>query len=627
MKKLVTIVGISVDAQNAVLYLEDGSTVTIAQGDPRLPIIVETAKKYIPVDGSAVVDIAEPVKVRNEFKETEEGTGGLIKFFRVAKSFVKKFIDTESPEKVDESVAHISPLELGIKPGQTILDVEEADDLTYALEAPSAAVEAEEALEALKEAVEAPATEVTKPAELTNDQKIELATARMRELAGKGSTVDDPEFHKPITDEDPDTIVAINTQTGSVIPHAHKLSSQMKAASKLKDFRGFVNFINRLEPVLKDRGHSAEDLMKFIEHGDLPIADDGCIVIYKRLKQSGNTFVDVHSGRIKQNVGSYVFMKPGLVDPNRRQDCSNGLHVASLGYLSSFSGNVTVMAKVRPEDVFAVPEYSVTKMRVCGYHILAVLPESLRTHVNSGGSISSIPEGKELLNKVLRGAHVGITELVEVGGHNGSNVTYTKVENTETAKAEEVKVDLVKETLEQSDLSEAPVSTEKAAPVLAADLKEPTPVVAPEIKKSKLDVLFEAFEQAYLEDDLDKALTLANNIVDAKKRAKKGWVALGFNRQAVDLLMEVIDGAAPVKPEVEAVAETPKAKPEGKAMSVKEQAQELYRVFKETKAKGNRADTKDAAGELQFFMSSRKKGPKAFGLDPKVSDELKTWLK
>lgn len=617
MKKLVTIVGISVDAQNAVLYLEDGSTVTIAQGDPRLPIIVETAKKQIPVDGSAVVDIAEPVKVRNEFKETEEGTGGLIKFFRVAKSFIKKFIDTESPEKVDESVAHISPLELGIKPGQTILDVEEADDLTYALEAQPAAVEA---------VVEAPVAEVTKPVELTNDQKIELATARMRELAGKGSTVDDPDFHKPITDDDPDTIVAVNTQTGSVIPHAHKLSSQMKAASKLKDFRGFVNFLNRLEPVLKDRGHSAEDLMKFIEHGDLPIADDGCIVIYKRLKQSGNTFVDVHSGRIKQNVGSYVFMKPGLVDPNRRQDCSNGLHVASLGYLSSFSGNVTVMAKVRPEDVFAVPEYSHTKMRVCGYHILAVLPESLRTHVNSGGSISSIPEGKELLNKVLRGAHVGITELVEVGGHNGSNVTYTKVENTEAAKAEEVKVDLVKETLEQSDLSEA-APTEKAAPVLAADLKEPAPAVAPEIKKSKLDVLFEAFETAYVEGDLAKARTLANNIVDSKKRAKKGWVALGFNRQAVDLLMEVIDGAAPVKPEVEAVAETPKAKPEGKAMTVKEQAQELYRVFKETKAKGNRADTKDAAGELQFFMSSRKKGPKAFGLDPKVSDELKTWLK
>lgn len=616
MKKLVTIVGISVDAQNAVLYLEDGSTVTIAQGDPRLPIIVETAKKYIPVDGSAVVDIAEPVKVRNEFKETEEGTGGLIKFFRVAKSFVKKFIDTESPEKVDETVAHISPLELGIKPGQTILDVEEADDLTYALEAQPAAVEA---------AVEAPVAEEVKPVEMTNDQKIDLATARMRELAGKGSTVDDPEFHKPITDEDPDTIVAVNTQTGSVIPHAHKLSSQMKAASKLKDFRGFVNFLNRLEPVLKDRGHSAEDLMKFIEYGDLPIADDGCIVIYKRLKEKHGTFVDVHSGNIKQNVGSYVFMRPGLVDPNRRQDCSNGLHVASLGYLSSFSGNVTVMAKVRPEDVFAVPEYSHTKMRVCGYHILAVLPESLRTHVNTGGSISSIPEGKELLNKVLRGAHVGITELVEVGGHNGSNVTYTKVENTEAAKAEEVKVDLVKETLEQSDLTEA-APTEKAAPVLATDLKEPAPVLAPEIKKTKIDLLWEQFEAAYLAEDLATAQKFAEELISAKQKAKKGWAKLGISDGDAELILSIREASDIKVTTPETKAESP-AKPEGKAMTVKEQAQELYRVFKETKAKGNRADTKDAAGELQFFMSSRKKGPKAFGLDPKVSDELKTWLK
>ena len=600
MKKLVTIVGISVDAQNAVLYLEDGSTVTIAQGDPRLPKIVDEAKKHIPLEGSVVVDIAEPVKVRNEFKETEEGTGGLIKFFRVAKSFVKKFIDTESPEKVDESVAHVSPLELGIKPGQTILDVEEA-------------------------VVEVPEAKMAELAELSNDQKINMATARMRELAGKGSTVDDPDFHKPITDEDPDTIVAVNTQTGSVIPHAHKLSSQMKAASKLKDFRGFVNFLNRLEPVLKDRGHSAEDLMKFIEFGDLPIADDGCIVIYKRLKQSGNTFVDVHSGRIKQNVGSYVFMKPGLVDPNRRQDCSNGLHVASLGYLSSFSGNVTVMAKVRPEDVFAVPEYSHTKMRVCGYHILAVLPESLRTHVNSGGSISSIPEGKELLNKVLRGAHVGITELVEVGGHNGSNVTYTKVENTETAKAEEVKVALVKETLEQSDLSEA-APTEKAAPVLAADLKEPTPVVAPEIKKTKIDLLWEQFEAAYLAEDLATAQKFAEELLSAKQKAKKGWVKLGISDKDAELILSIREASDIKVTTPETKAESP-AKPEGKAMTVKEQAQELYRVFKETKAKGNRADTKDAAGELQFFMSSRKKGPKAFGLDPKVSDELKTWLK
>ena len=62
-------------------------------------------------------------------------------------------------------------------------------------------------------------------------------------------------------------------------------------------------------------------------------------------------------------------------------------------------------------------------------------------------------------------------------------------------------------------------------------------------------------------------------------------------------------------------------------MTVKEEAQHLYKVFQDTKKLGNRQNTKDAAQELQFFMSSRKKGPKAFGLEAKVSDELKTWLK
>lgn len=67
MKKLVTIVGISGDAQNAVLYLEDGSTVTIAQGDPRLPNIVNELKVH-PCGWLCGCRYSEPVKVRNEFK-------------------------------------------------------------------------------------------------------------------------------------------------------------------------------------------------------------------------------------------------------------------------------------------------------------------------------------------------------------------------------------------------------------------------------------------------------------------------------------------------------------------------------------------------------------------------------
>ncbi|MGQ6545465.1 hypothetical protein ACUND2_22630 [Serratia sp. IR-2025] len=609
MKKLVTIVALSIDSQNAVLYLKDGTTLTLKQGDSRLPEIVRIAKADLPENGECVVDVAEPVVVKQEYLDAEQGTGGLIKFFRVAKKALTRFLNTESPEKVDDGVAFISPLEIGIKPGEEIVEAEEAEDETYALDASTS---------------EAP-VEAPKP---TNAEKVEMASAKLKELSGIAKSTSDPEFHKPLNDDSPDTIVAMNTQTGSLVPHVQKIAPHLKAASKLNDYTGFTNFMKRLEPVIKDRGHSVEDLMKFMERGDLPIADDGCIVIYKRLNErtkDGKTFfVDCHTGNVKQNVGSYVFMKPGLVDPNRRQDCSNGLHVASLSYLGSFSGNVTVVAKVRPEDVFAVPEYSVNKMRVCGYHILERLPEDLRLLVNGGGSISSLPHGKELLNRVLAGQHVGVTQYVEIGGHKGTNVMYTDVAKaTETSVVEAEPTPEVKPVKETLDLTQAAAEPEvpKTAPVKVDDL-------APEIKKTKIDLLWDQFEAAYLAEDLPTAQKFAEELLSTKQKAKKGWTKLGISDEDAALILSIRE-ASDIKvttPETKAEASAP-AKPEGKAMTVKEQAQDLYRVFKETKAKGNRADTKDAAQELQYFMSSRKKGPKAFGLDAKVSEELKTWLK
>ncbi|MET6262620.1 hypothetical protein WID10_28375 [Klebsiella variicola] len=609
MKKLVTIVALSIDSQNAVLYLKDGTTLTLKQGDSRLPEIVRIAKAVLPENGECVVDVAEPVLVKQEYLDAEQGTGGLIKFFRVAKKALTRFLNTESPEKVDEGIAFISPLEIGIKPGEEIEVTEVAEDETYALDA---------------SASEAP----VKAPEPTNAEKVEMASAKLKELSGIAKSTSDPEFHKPLNEDSPDTIVAMNTQTGSVVPHVQKIAPHLKAASKLNDYTGFTNFMKRLEPVIKDRGHSVEDLMKFMERGDLPIADDGCIVIYKRLNErskDGKTyFVDCHTGNVKQNVGSYVFMKPGLVDPNRRQDCSNGLHVASLSYLGSFGGNVTVVAKVRPEDVFAVPEYNVNKMRVCGYHILERLPEDLRLLVNGGGSISSLPHGKALLNKVLAGQHIGVTQYVEIGGHKGSNITYTdvaKAPETPVAEAESTPaVEPVKETLDLTQAVNEP-EVPKAAPVKVDDL-------APEIKKTKIDLLWDQFEAAYLAEDLPTAQKFAEELLSTKQKAKKGWAKLGISDEDAELIMSIRE-ASDIKvttPETKAEATAP-VKPEGKAMTVKEQAQDLYRVFKETKAKGNRADTKDAAQELQYFMSSRKKGPKAFGLDAKVSEELKTWLK
>lgn len=569
-KTLITIVALSIDSKWAILYKEDGSTVKLQQGDARLPEVVKQAKEQKLGSGSktAVVDITPIVAVRQEYEAAEKGTKGLVKFFRVAKSVISKLINTESPTEVPVEAAHVSPLEIGVKPGDKIPEPEPIIPVV-----PAPVVE--------------PKADV--PAELTNDQKVDAARERMDMLMGNGATTTDKaEFHTPL-DESKETIVAVNTETGSVLPDAHKMSHQLRQFAKLQNYAGYSNFVKRLELVINDRGHSVEDLMKFIEKGDLPIADDGCIVIYKRLNtrdKNAGVYVDVHSGNIRQKVGSYVFMRPGLVDPNRRQDCSNGLHVASLSYLSSFSGGVTVIAKVRPEDVFAVPEYNVNKMRVCGYHILAVLDDKLRNLVNGGGSISSVPEGAALLHNILRGNHVNVIEHVEVGGHKGSNVTYTKVAEATIEQA--IIAAGEAQTLEENKVDE--VSVPVADPVKVTDLVEPKQKETPVVKVSKKakakkakPVKAKAAAKVYTKSGAmlatfnglkdaqtsDVAHELAQKILAMKSGAKKGWDKLGFTTDEVNFVMGSLRKQSNPKAEamLEAQKKAEKRKESGRAKS------------------------------------------------------------
>ena len=430
MNNIVTIVALSVDTRHAVLYMQDGSTFTINQGDARLPRIVEQSKDLLARNQPAMVDITPIFVERTEFSDAEKGTKGAIKFFKVAKAFLKKLINTDSPEQVPAEAAHVSPLDIGVFPGRDVVNqgtkeeseapAQDLPDLSTDEKALAAAEEAR------AEGLVGDATTGQAPVALTNDQKLDAARERMQQLVGNSHGTDKAEFHKPLNEET-ETIVAVHEKTGAIIPDAHKLARHLRSSQKLENYAGFQKFIERLSVIIEQRTHSVEDLMKFIEHGDLPIADDGCIVIFKRLNRRSDHFVDVHTGNIKQKVGSYVYLLPHLVDPNRRRDCSNGLHVGSLSYMSSFRGDVTVMAKVRPEDVFAVPEYSHNKMRVCGYHIVAELTDELKRLVNSNRSISEVEEGARLLHNVLRGNHVSITQHVQVGGHGGANVTYTDV--------------------------------------------------------------------------------------------------------------------------------------------------------------------------------------------------------
>lgn len=613
MKNSVVVIAVSVDSANIVLFTEDGDIVTVKQGDPRVTRIMETVKSPLSEVPPRAVEVSlapvTPVVHKPEFDEAEKASNGVVRFFKVAKKRIADWFsdEPEQPAVIQpEPSAYVNPIKLGAFPGE-VPDVDiPSGNYDVLLEAypqgqKVAVIKAIRSVfgASLKEAhdlvssslpvlvaydvndarVKLFVTELAilggvvtyKPANApapvapvqTNEQKIAEANARLDILEKEAVPASDPKFHEKLTEDE--TVVAVTNGGRTIIPEAQHLAAQVKAATDLKDFTGFQKFLERLGPVVPKRRFSVEDLMKFMKHGDLPIADDGSIVIYKRLTASGvksekdaGIMVDVHSRKVKQKVGSHVFMDESLVDPDRRRDCSNGLHVAALSYLGGFSGEFTIVGKVAPEDVIAVPEYNNNKMRVAGYHIVALLNDKQANHVNRGGKLSSIDGGAEILNAVLRGKHIPVIQTVQIGGQKGSNLTITDLDDVDTTVAELVEGDIRNTNIDPiGDKVHVPVA-EPSPEVKATDLKpEPvkdnsvdnlTPVkpkgddVKRETKAQTAQRLYAEFKSATTSTGAgNKALELAL----FKKASKKSWTALGLSDEIGKVVTEAADAAKP----------------------------------------------------------------------------------
>lgn len=386
------------------------------------------------------------------------------------------------------------------------------------------------------DAYEEPKVTQDKPAEPTKQEKLAAASEKLKAL-GAVST-DDASFHEDVKEDE--AIVAVTS--AGVVPGVEGLQRHLRQASKLKDYKGFNRFLERLAPVVKNRRHSVEDLMKFMETAELPIADDGCILFLKRVNfketdaDGRRVFVDCHSGNIRQWVGMKVQVREDLVDPDRRRDCSNGLHVAAMSYIGRFFGNVTILGKVAPEDVFAVPEYSTNKMRVAAYHIIAELPEKERSNVCNGVYLSKTDVGKKLLNDAIVGNHSAPTDLVMVGGHMGSNLKYTQLTG---GTVEQIRTTASKEAL---DMEESLKDNHNAEPVKALDVKpvnkpavEIKPAKAPTVKEQILELVKE-FQNATSPED---KLAAADLLVELRGKARKPWAALGVSNDVVAKIADV----------------------------------------------------------------------------------------
>jgi len=244
-----------------------------------------------------------------------------------------------------------------------------------------------------------------------------------------GADVGDAE----ITDQE--TLVAVIDNKG-VINGVENLETQIEH-SIMTSPKGMMNFLQRMAKMIDTRGHTVEDLLKFMKLSDLPISDEGDIIAYKAVQSTDKTgvYVDCHSGRVTQKIGSYVFMDDKMVDANRSASCSNGLHICSRRYLRGFSGDKILICRIPPENFIAVPYGEPEKVRVSGYHILAEVNEVAYKALKSDKPVTTDLESARLVGEILVGKHINIIEKVEIRAPKGGNLAITKVAKTKIKKA------------------------------------------------------------------------------------------------------------------------------------------------------------------------------------------------
>lgn len=574
---IVRIIAAVLDTQQLLMYKADGETLIIPQGDPRIrPLVAKVfpelerltkLKKTVP-STQVFIDLTEEEinqaatfeATQTHYAEAEKKMGGVVKFFRMAKAKLKELV-----EKVYSGEAE--PMEpigmVGSLP---------AEPTTVTVVIPAGVPLTPLANGGAGISITLPIEQHDEPEE--DNAPLTKSMSAVNEIMANAMPSHSPEFIAGAKDKDT-TVVAV-MEDGTVIPGMENLDLQLRhTAEKLGNPVGIIKFFQRLATV--QRGHSVADLLKFMEKGELPIADDGTILVYKRLMstQVPGEFVDCHSKKVKQRVGSHVFMDESLVDPNRSRDCSNGLHVARRDYLNSFSGDVTVLAKLAPEDVIAVPHSDARKLRAKGYFIIAQLSSTDAQNVCSNRKLTDT----NLLGNAVAGNHTEVIETVQITQGYGGGLIITPVAGNAEVEADSAlsasPLKTEEDVLEENSSIDArtvamdlgTVDTDRTVETtvtvtdgVITDVKVSEPVdgefvappggmVAPkfeakaEQKLNKVEQLVANFNNA---TSFNHKLAAALALVEHKKSTKKSWVALGVPVGVADAAMT--HAKATVKP-------------------------------------------------------------------------------
>ncbi|QYW02256.1 RIIB lysis inhibitor [Stenotrophomonas phage Philippe] len=547
------------------LITTSGEYHKIPQGDARIRPLLDLVLPIVKNGGTVEVDLASVTQ--NHYEEFEKKTNGVIRFFRVAKEKLKSWFGEKSLT-VDGTYGNIP-------------DTPKAEEEEKLHTLPE--VQTEEVLAAQRER--------------TLKEITESATPIAGMVFNEGTKQNDVPL------QENETVIAVVDGKG-IVPNAQNLLPQIARSNKIGSTIGMENFMRRTAGL--KRQHSQEDLIQFIGKSDLQVADDGCILGWKNLNSSGeeNVYVDPFTRKVRQWIGSLVFMAENLVDPNRGQDCSNGLHVASRSYLGGYMGNGggTFLIKIRPEDVIAVPKYNTNKMRVCAYHILGKLsPEDTRLMLDNKPLASEA--GQRLLAHAVAGTHIAVTHKTEITGSRGEGCIYTTVDAFATPATNEDTVAVAVEDETVAVVEPVDYENAEAAPVIdpnevaeeVTELKSGQPT-----RKEQAEALYEAWAASGAKLDSQEF----HDLTAFKKACKVSWSKLGLPSSPNGNVLPPTASVAlpPVEAPVQAVEAVEEAPAPVVAEEAELSAEELYERYIDSDA--DSAEERKYAGLLLKVLDS-----------------------
>ena len=153
-------------------------------------------------------------------------------------------------------------------------------------------------------------------------------------------------------------------------------SDPVIAFIKLLKEKGTIDTeIERIKPFLINMFknpyiNAVEEIYEYCLAKDFEITEDGCLLAYKNVRKDFSSIYD--GGKTKHAIGQIT--KVENFDTNRSRECSSGLHFCSKSYLSFYSGDVTIIVKINPIHICAIPkDYNFSKGRCTQYEMVGVI--------------------------------------------------------------------------------------------------------------------------------------------------------------------------------------------------------------------------------------------------------------